>query len=107
MREAIPEQDWRVFSTLHPVWLDRFCVRVNNKVIQLLANEKHEPYDRYSAAYKLMLKTDKEIEGSFADYRRSTAVFQIARIRKLGVITDEELARFSESTRVILDLLWK
>ena len=107
MREAIPEQDWRVFSTLHPVWLDRFCVRVNNKVVQLLANEKNEPYDRYIAAYKLMQKTDKEVESSFADYRRSTAVFQIARIRKLGVITDEELARFSEGTLAVLDLLWK
>ena len=107
MREAIPEQDWRVFSTLHPVWLDRFCVCVNNKVVQLLANEKNEPYDRYIAAYKLMQKTDKEVESSFADYRRCTAVFQIARIRKLGVITDEELARFSEGTRAVLDLLWK
>jgi hypothetical protein len=107
MREAIPEPDWRVFSTLHPLWLDRFCVRVNNKVIQLLANEKNEPYDRHIAAYKLMQKTEREIEGSFADYRRSTAVFQIARIRKLGVITDEEFARFSEGTRTVLDLLSK
>jgi hypothetical protein len=43
---------------------------------------------------------------AFDDFRRSTAVFQIAIIRKLGVITDEELERFSESTRASLKFFW-
>jgi len=53
-----------------------------------------------------MLKRDKEVASAFDDFRRSTAIFQIAIIRKLGVITDEELGRFSESTRASLQHFW-
>jgi len=49
-----------------------------------------------------MHKRDKEIASAFDDFRRSTDIFQIAIIRKLGVITDEEFGRFSESTRALL-----
>jgi hypothetical protein len=38
----------------------------------------------------------------FAPLRRSTAVFQIAIIRKLGGITDEELGRFEKELRALL-----
>jgi hypothetical protein len=62
--------------------------------------------NKYLAAYKLMHKRDKEIADAFNDFRRSTAIFQIAIIRKLGVITDEELERFSESTRASLQHFW-
>jgi len=53
-----------------------------------------------------MHKRDKEIANAFNDFRRSTAVIQIAIIRKLGVITDEEFGRFSESTRASLQHFW-
>jgi len=49
-----------------------------------------------------MHKRDKEIASAFDDFRRSTAIFQIAIVRKLGVITDEEFGRFSEPTRALL-----
>ena len=41
----------------------------------------------------------RELGEAFNDMRRSTALIQIRIIRLLGVITDNELARFSDSTR--------
>ena len=99
---AIPEADWRVFRSLHPIWIDRFCKRVNGELLRTLSDDSRDAYEQYLAAYKLIHKRDKELASAFDDFRRSTAVFQIAIIRKLGVITDEELGRFSESTRASL-----
>lgn len=106
MSGAIPEADWKVFRTLHPIWVDRFCKRVNAELLQALSDHSRDAYEQYFATYKLMQKRDKEIASAFDDFRRSTAIFQIAIIRKLGVITDEELGRFSESTRASLQHFW-
>ena len=103
---GIPEADWRVFRSLHPIWIERFCQRVNGELLRLLLDDSRDAHEQYLAAYQLMHKRDKEIGNAFNDFRRSTAVIQIAIIRKLGVITDEELGRFSESTRVSLQHFW-
>jgi hypothetical protein len=106
MSAAIPEADWRVFRSLHPIWIDRFCKRVNGELLRTLSDDSRDAYQQYLDAYKLMHKRDKEIASAFDDFRRSTAIVQIAIIRKLGVITDEELGRFSESTRASLQHFW-
>ena len=106
MSSAIPEPDWRIFRTLHSVWLDRFCGRVNAELLAILSDEKRSQYDRYLAAYRLIHKRDKELGRAFDDFRRSTAVFQIAIIRKLDVITDEELGRFGKEVRTSLASFW-
>ena len=103
MLGGIPEADWKVFRGLHPIWLDRFCKRINNELVRTLSDETHGAHERYLAAYKLMHKRDREIANAFNDFRRSTAIVQIAIIKKLGVITDQELERFSERTRAFLD----
>jgi hypothetical protein len=74
--------------------------------MRALSDDSRDAYEQYLAAYKLIHKRDKEIGNAFNDFRRSTAVIQIAIIRKLGVITDEELERFSESTRASLQHFW-
>ena len=102
MSGGIPEADWKVFRSLHPIWVDRFCRRVNGELLRTLSDDSRNAHEQYLAAYKLMQKRDKEIANAFNDFRRSTAIVQIAIIRKLGVITDEELGRFSESTRAWL-----
>jgi hypothetical protein len=102
MSGGIPEADWRVFRGLHSIWIERFCKRVNDELLRVLSDDSRGAHERYLAAYKLMHKRDEEIGNAFNDFRRSTAIVQIAIIRKLGVITDEEFGRFSESTRAFL-----
>jgi hypothetical protein len=106
MSSEIPEPDWRIFRTLRPVWLDRFCQRVNGELIAVLSDKSRSQHERYLAAYKLIHKRDKEVGHAFNDFRRSTAVFQIAIIRKLGVITDEEIGRFGKEVRASLAFFW-
>ena len=106
MSSAIPEPDWRIFRSLHSLWFDRFCRRVNAELLAVLSDENRSQHERYLAAYKLIDKRDKEIARAFNDFRRSTAVFQIAIIRKLGVITDEELGRFGKEVQASLGHFW-
>jgi hypothetical protein len=99
MWERIPEPDWRVFRDLHPVWLERYCQRVNSELMNRLSDEKLSAHELYLNVYRFIVDRDRELAGAFNDFRRSTAVIQIRIIRGLGVIMDEELARFSDSTR--------
>jgi hypothetical protein len=74
--------------------------------MRVLSDKSRGEHERYLAAFKLMHKKDKEIGNAFNDFRRSTAVIQIAIIRKLGVITDDELGRFSPPVRASVAIFW-
>ena len=99
MSGGIPESDWKIFRELHPVWLDRYCQRVNRELVKRLSEERLNAHKRYLNAYGLIMRKDRELGEAFNDFRRSTAVMQIRIIHALGVIRADELARFSESTR--------
>jgi hypothetical protein len=58
MSSDIPEPDWRIFRTLHPIWLERFCSCVNGELIAILSDESHGQHERYLATYRLIHKRD-------------------------------------------------
>ena len=99
MTGGIPESDWRIFRELRPLWIERFCQQVNSELLSSLSDERLSAYERYLKVYKFIVGRDRELGDAFNDFRRSTALIQIRIIRRLGVIKDEELARFSDSTR--------
>jgi hypothetical protein len=99
MSGGIPESDWKVFRELRPVWVERYCQGVNSEVASRLSDERLSAHKRYLDVYSLIDRKDRELGKAFNDMRRSTAVIQIRIIRAPGVITDNELARFSDSTR--------
>jgi hypothetical protein len=94
--EGFPESDWRVFRELRPVWLQRYCARVNQQVIKKLSDSRRSEHERYIDVYRFIEKKDRELGDAFNDFRRSTATHQISIIRSLGVVTEQEVARFSE-----------
>ncbi len=107
MWKPIPEADWKVFRQFYKIWLDRYCTSVNEEMKRLLARPGWSSHERYLKAYRFMHDKDKELGAAFNDFRRSTAELQISIIMNLGVITDEELARFSEPTRNSLLGKWE
>ena len=56
-------------------------------------------HDRYLKVYKLIKGRDKQMANAFNDFRRSTAVMQLGIMRRMKLLTDEELGLFSEQTR--------
>lgn len=106
MSHDIKESDWKLFSRqLQPVALERYCKRVLSEVAEVASDPKLTNHDRYLAVYRLMKKRDRELADAFNDSRRSVAMFQLAHVRRIGLITDEEMGRFSDGTRQIIERL--
>ena len=105
MERRISEADWRIFKEVRVRTLERFCDRVLSEVGSLAAQTVPSSHERYLAVYKLLQKEDKQLGDTFDDNRRSTALFQLARMRSLGLVADEEFARFSSETQDIVTFL--
>jgi len=55
--------------------------------------------DENIRAFKLLKNRDKEMARAFDDFRRSTAVLQLAIMRRMRLLTDEDLSVFSAQTQ--------
>lgn len=96
---SVPESDWKAFKQFHPIALNRFSRQVLDETEALLKNNSTSPHDIYLAIYKLIQRRDKEMADLFNDYRRSTAVLQIAMMHSRDLLTDQEWQQFSAETR--------
>jgi hypothetical protein len=99
------ESDWKTFRQLSEVALARFCQRVLDEVGQVTADASRSPHERYLAIYRLIHDRDDELADAFNDPRRSQADLQLALIQFHGLLTEEEMGRFSDETRESVELL--
>ena len=98
----IPEADWQHFKRLHSELLERFCQRTVQELDAMLRARQGSAYDQYRRAYDLLFERDKELARAFDDFRRSTAIMQLAIMRRMGLLSDSELSVFSEQTQQIV-----
>jgi len=105
MSRSVSESDWKIFRELRQTALDRFCERVLHEIGRKMAEANRSPHERYLSVYKIMDRRDDELARAFNDLRRSTALMQLAVIWSLGVLTEDELARFSPKTRDLIKAL--
>jgi hypothetical protein len=104
MTRQISESDWKIFRQLHQIALERFCERVLSEVSKIASSSVGSAHERYLKVYKLIERRDKELGEAFNDLRRSTAWMQLAIIRRRGLLTEEEFARFSPETRGVMQV---
>lgn len=105
MHNQIRESDWKVFKEIHKLALERYCQRVIEEVAKVAADGGKSHHERYLALFRLIRDRDKELASAFDDFRRSTAVLQLTLIKSLGLLTDDEFARFSPATRKQVDFM--
>ena len=104
MHNQISETDWKLLRRLEPIALGRFCQAVLSEVALLASNSAKDSHARYLKLFKLIQERDEELGEAFNDMKRSMAYVKLARMRSLGLITDEEFAEFSEQTRGVAAL---
>src|SRR5688500_322642 len=95
MSREIRESDWKLFRELHPIAVNRFCERVLSEIAAITSDASKTPHARYGDIFTLVRERDRQIARAFDDKRRSTALLQLGIIHAFGLITDEELGRFS------------
>jgi hypothetical protein len=98
MYSGIPESDWKKIRDLKPVLLDRFCQRILQEVAFQATEPSQTPHERYLAIYKLIHERDRDIAEIFNGLSRSKAMMCILNAHRHGLLTEDELGRFSEDT---------
>lgn len=96
---SIPESDWKRFKDVKAVALERFCERVLHECEEVVEDRGLSAHDRYLKLFRLMRERDRELAAAFDHHSRSKAVMQLIAMRRLGVVTAEELQEFSSETR--------
>lgn len=97
--EKLPERDWKVFSRLQKVALDRKCREVLVTLTAIINDETKSNHDRYGTLYGAIHDHDKDIATAFNGFSRSMAPIQLLNWKSHGLITEQEFAEFSEETR--------
>jgi hypothetical protein len=104
MPMEIPESDWRRFKEVHTSAEERYCERIIEEVAAIgsRSTEASAPA-RCMKVTKLIKDRDKQLATAFGNYRRSTAVMQLGLMRRMKLLTDEELGLFTEQTRARIE----
>ena len=105
MQRQISEPDWKLFRQLQSLALERFCQRVLAEVSRLASEAGRSSHERYLAVFALVERRNQELAEAFDNPRRSTALFQLARLQSEGLLSEEEFARFSAETRGLVKVL--
>jgi hypothetical protein len=93
------ESDWKKFTKLKKVALERFCDAVLDEARALCDKENMTAHERYLELYEAIQNRDKEIVRAFDGHSRSRADFQLRHMYVLGLLTEDEVSQFSENTR--------
>ena len=99
MPRDFPESDWKVFRELRVVALERFCERVLDEINHLSSDIGMTAHDRYTEVYRLIERRDRELARAFDGPSRSKATAQLTLMSSLGLLSPEELSRFTPLTR--------
>ena len=99
MSRDIPERDWKLFRQIHPVARDRFCEQVLSEICSASSAASQSAHQRYLKVFELLSDKNKELAALFDNPRRSSARGQLAMIASAGLLTDDELSRFTPETR--------
>jgi hypothetical protein len=103
MSSNLPESDWRLFTKIHNKLLEQYCEQILEDVRTASRSAASSSHDRYRKVYDLIHQRDKQMANAFDDFRRSTAVMQLAVMRRMKLLTDEDLGKFSEQTRIRIE----
>jgi len=96
---SVPEKDWKRLSSLKESLLNSACETIFQRIEQISSTRKDREHEAYLKLWKLINKEDEVIAEMFNDLKRSNAVFKIAALKHHGVLTDEQLAQFSQETQ--------
>jgi hypothetical protein len=99
MSRDISERDWKMFRQLHPIARDRFCEQVVSEIRSISSAASPSAHQRYLKVFDLLSDKDKQLAALFDDPRRSNARARLCMIASAGLLSDEELSRFTPETR--------
>lgn len=94
----LTERDWKHLRRLQPIALDRFCTRVLGECQRVLTRHDATAHERYLELFRLLGTRDDELSRAFDDMRRSRAMDRLIAMKRLALLTDQEMERHSNGS---------
>ncbi len=101
----IPEKDWKKLRSIKDRVLDDACARILTRAESIVQNREGRNHEAYLALWALLDKEDDEIALMFNELKRSTAILKLAQWRSHGLLSENDLALFSEETQNSLKII--
>jgi len=99
---TIPERDWKLLRSMQPRVLSEACARILNAVESVVQERDGGNHETYLALWALLKKEDASIAFMFDDFKRSTGLFKLAAWQRHGLVSESDLALFTQETRNII-----
>jgi hypothetical protein len=96
---AIPETDWKQLRALKTRALNDAYARILDAVAQIVQNREGCEHEVYLALWELIRTQDAWIASMFDVFKRSTTVYKLAAWQRHGLVSEHDLAWFTEETR--------
>jgi hypothetical protein len=96
--ESIPEPDWKVFKVVRETALDRHYAQAVEACRAMIEDDTTSHRERFHDMLAFLRDSDRRMR-DFEDFRRPTALVVLGMLRAAGLVTDEELLRFSAETQ--------
>ena len=107
MNDRIKESDWKIFKELRPLALQRYCASVIEDVDTTIHHTEGDAHERYIEMYKIIKDGDKKLAYMFDGFSRSKAMDQLVVYYNNDLLSDEEIAQFSNETQERIHALHK
>jgi hypothetical protein len=105
MPAELTEAEWRIFSDLRELALERFCGRAISDITRAAAAAARTNRQRHRRTVKVMNARDKELADAFDNPSRADALRQLALMQSHNLLTEDEMSQFSSETREGVRLL--
>lgn len=100
----ISKQDWVLFKEKVPVWQENNMAGLIQSYVQLLQDEKMDASDRFWELEKRINK-DRRTPGVVIELHKDSMLWDLARFVSDGLVSEEELAEFSEDVQDAVSLI--
>ncbi|HUO10313.1 MAG TPA: hypothetical protein VM008_18550 [Phycisphaerae bacterium] len=103
--QDIRESDWKVLRGLTDVAMERFFVETLREAEEKLRDTGGDSRERFWRVHSMMLERRKEAAELFDNLSRSKAIIRLMMMRSRGLITDDEMKKFSPDLAARIDPL--
>ena len=99
---SVPEKDWKLFRKLQIELTAKACEMVFKKIENIASDRFGKEHQSYLDLYRLIEIEDAKIAEMFNNPTRNNVLLKIVALKKLGVLSREQFALFSEETQNIV-----
>lgn len=96
---AIPETDWKKLRSLKTRALNDACARILDAAAQIVQKRHGRAHEAYLELWALIQKQDDLIASMFDEFKRSTAFYKLEAWQRHGLVSESDMALFTEETQ--------